>query len=87
MFNFESDACFAIVVLLSPAPQIGSFRPVDRSNVSSAAVTFSRRQSAVKPVNAEPKRNDSIVPLAATVAAPGEFVLHEFSPFHKLNNY
>lgn len=52
------------------APQIGSFRPVDRSNVSLATVTFSRRQSAVKPVNAEPKRNDSIVPLAATVSAP-----------------
>ena len=32
----------------------------------------------MKPVNAEPKRSDSIVPLAATVTSPGRFVLHDF---------
>nr|KJB67216.1 hypothetical protein B456_010G180900 [Gossypium raimondii] len=47
-------------------PQIGAVRLADRH----ATVSLSRRRCAVKPVNAEPKRNDSIVPLAATIAAP-----------------
>ncbi|VVA21575.1 Hypothetical predicted protein [Prunus dulcis] len=34
------------------------------------AVTFSQRRSSVKPVNAQSKRNESIVPLAATIVAP-----------------
>ncbi|XP_044496876.1 5'-adenylylsulfate reductase 1, chloroplastic-like [Mangifera indica] len=48
--------------------QIGSFRLFDRPHV--ASTTLSQRRSLVKPVNAEPKRNDTIVPLAATVVAP-----------------
>lgn len=50
------------------AAQIGSFRLLYRP----APVNLSQRRCAVKPVNAEPKRNDSIVPLAVTIAAPGE---------------
>ncbi|KDP20736.1 hypothetical protein JCGZ_21207 [Jatropha curcas] len=46
--------------------QIGSFRLLDRLS----AVNISQRRCAAKPVNAESKRNDSIVPLAATVAEP-----------------
>ena len=37
-----------------------------------AAVNLSSRRSAVKPVNAEPKRSDSIVPLAATITEAGK---------------
>ncbi|KAJ7946302.1 5-adenylylsulfate reductase chloroplastic-like [Quillaja saponaria] len=54
---------------LKAAP-IGSFRLLDRPHGSSTAISFSQRRSLFKPVNAEPKRNDSIVPLAATIAAP-----------------
>lgn len=46
------------------APQIGSFR------LSERAVNFSRRRCSVRPVNAEPKRSDSVVPFAATIVAP-----------------
>ncbi|KAL9452150.1 hypothetical protein AB3S75_008028 [Citrus x aurantiifolia] len=48
--------------------QIGSFRLVDRTHV--ASTSLSQRRSLVRPLNAEPKRNDSVVPLAATLAAP-----------------
>ncbi|ESR62987.1 hypothetical protein CICLE_v10015162mg [Citrus x clementina] len=48
--------------------QIGSFRLVDRANV--ASTSLSQRRSLVRPLNAEPKRNDSVVPLAATLATP-----------------
>lgn len=51
-------------------PQIGSFRSMDRSHVPSMVVNFTQRKCSVKPVNAEPKRSDSIVPLAATMAVP-----------------
>lgn len=56
------------------APQLGSFRVPQRSycQIQNQAVTFSQRRSSVKPLNAQPKRNDSIVPLAATVVAPGK---------------
>ncbi|XVF26056.1 hypothetical protein REPUB_Repub13aG0267100 [Reevesia pubescens] len=47
-------------------PQIGSFRLADRH----ATVNLSQKRCAVKPLNAEPKRNDSMVPLAATIVAP-----------------
>lgn len=43
------------------------YQPLDRLHSQSTAVSYSRRQSAVK---ALPKRSDSIVPLAATIAAP-----------------
>ncbi|PQQ02977.1 5-adenylylsulfate reductase 3 chloroplastic [Prunus yedoensis var. nudiflora] len=53
------------------APLVGSFRVFDRSHgqIQSQAVTFSQRRSSVKPINAQPKRNESIVPLAATIVA------------------
>ncbi|KAF2304943.1 hypothetical protein GH714_000648 [Hevea brasiliensis] len=46
------------------ALQIGSLRLLGRP----AAVSLSQRRCSVKPVNAESKRNDSIVPLAAAIA-------------------
>ncbi|XP_011037616.1 PREDICTED: 5'-adenylylsulfate reductase 3, chloroplastic-like [Populus euphratica] len=49
-------------------PHFGSFKLLERPttfvNVSS------QRRCAVKPLNAEPKRNGSVIPLAATIAAP-----------------
>ncbi|TYI81902.1 hypothetical protein E1A91_D05G185900v1 [Gossypium mustelinum] len=47
-------------------PQIGSFRLADRH----ATVNLSQKRCAVKPVNAEPKRNDSMLSHAATTSAP-----------------
>ncbi|XP_057794979.1 5'-adenylylsulfate reductase 1, chloroplastic-like [Salvia miltiorrhiza] len=52
------------------AAQFGAFQPLDRSNLPPASVSLSRRCAAVKPLNAEPKRSDSIVPSASTLAAP-----------------
>ncbi|XP_073146305.1 5'-adenylylsulfate reductase 3, chloroplastic-like [Henckelia pumila] len=52
------------------AAQVGAFQPSDRHHLPPAAVNFSRRRCAVKPLNAEPKRNDSIVPSATTFLAP-----------------
>ncbi|KAL5578829.1 hypothetical protein UlMin_011271 [Ulmus minor] len=52
------------------APQIGSFRTLDRPHGQSPSLNLSQRRSAVKAVNAEPKRNESMVPLAATISAP-----------------
>ncbi|XP_030456968.2 5'-adenylylsulfate reductase 2, chloroplastic-like isoform X2 [Syzygium oleosum] len=52
------------------APRIGSFRLLDRVQAASVALNVSQRRSLVKPVNAEPKRNDSIVRSAATIVAP-----------------
>ncbi|XP_059662386.1 5'-adenylylsulfate reductase 3, chloroplastic-like [Cornus florida] len=52
------------------ALQFGSFQPLDRPHFQSTAVSYSRRKSSVKPLNAESKRNDSIVSLAATIASP-----------------
>ncbi|GFZ03240.1 APS reductase 3 [Actinidia rufa] len=48
----------------------GSFQPLDRAHSQSTIVNYSRRQCSVKPLNAESKRNDSIIPLAATIVAP-----------------
>ncbi|KAI3456467.1 hypothetical protein Pfo_013130 [Paulownia fortunei] len=56
------------------AAQFGAFQPLDRPHLPSTAVNFSRRRCAVKPLNAEPKRNDSIVPSAATSFAPAEVI-------------
>ncbi|KAJ0921030.1 putative adenylyl-sulfate reductase (thioredoxin) [Helianthus annuus] len=48
-----------------------NLQTLDRSFPSPAALNLSRKRSeAVKALNAEPKRNDSIVPSAATVFAP-----------------
>ncbi|KAH0718136.1 hypothetical protein KY290_014725 [Solanum tuberosum] len=52
------------------AAQLGTFQPLERPQLLSSTVLNSRRRSAVKPLNAEPKRNDSIVPSAATIVAP-----------------
>uniref|UniRef100_A0A3Q7F545 adenylyl-sulfate reductase (glutathione) n=1 Tax=Solanum lycopersicum TaxID=4081 RepID=A0A3Q7F545_SOLLC len=59
-------------------------KPLDRPQLLSSTVLNSRRRSAVKPLYAEPKRNDSIVPSAATIVAPevGESV--EAEDFEKL---
>ncbi|KAK2644511.1 hypothetical protein Ddye_019706 [Dipteronia dyeriana] len=56
----------------SKVSQIVSFRLLERPQVASTIV--SKRRVYVKPVNAEPKRNDSVVPLAATIVAPGNEV-------------
>lgn len=48
------------------------------------AVTFSQRWSSVKAVNAQPKRSDSIVPLAATIVAPEEVEKVEVEDYEKL---
>ncbi|KAK4485072.1 hypothetical protein RD792_007680 [Penstemon davidsonii] len=52
------------------ATQLGGFQPLDRVHLQSKALNFSRRRCNVKPLNAEPKRNDSIVPSAATLFSP-----------------
>ncbi|XP_015885236.3 5'-adenylylsulfate reductase 2, chloroplastic [Ziziphus jujuba] len=52
------------------ALQLAPFRLLDRTHGQSSVLNLSQRRCAVKPLNAEPKRNDSIVPLAATIAAP-----------------
>ncbi|KAH7569473.1 hypothetical protein JRO89_XS06G0167800 [Xanthoceras sorbifolium] len=70
----SSKAIFGSGFLLSSSSsepkvsQIGSFRLLERPQM--APTIASKRRSSVKPVNAEPKRNDSLVPLAATVVAP-----------------
>uniref|UniRef100_A0A2P2JZX0 adenylyl-sulfate reductase (glutathione) n=1 Tax=Rhizophora mucronata TaxID=61149 RepID=A0A2P2JZX0_RHIMU len=50
-------------------PQLGSFSFLDRPVAGGANFAY-QRWTAVRPVNAEPKRNNSVVPLAATIAAP-----------------
>lgn len=60
-------------MFLFSAPQIGSFRFPERPQVSSGVVNLTQRRSSVRPLNAEPQRNDSVVPLAATIVAPGTF--------------
>ncbi|KAK6133291.1 hypothetical protein DH2020_032954 [Rehmannia glutinosa] len=67
------------------AAQFGTFQPLDRSHLSSTAVNFSRRRCAVRPLNAaEPKRNDSIVPSAATLFAPEVVEKLEVEDYEKL---
>ncbi|CAH9059308.1 unnamed protein product [Cuscuta europaea] len=51
-------------------PKIGYHQPLDRPFHQPAVVSFSRRHSDVKPLNAEPKRNEAVVASAATLAAP-----------------
>lgn len=62
------NLCFLLSV-----PQIGSIRILERTHVSSGFVNLPQRRNLVKPLNAEPQRNDSLVPLAATIVAPGKF--------------
>jgi adenylyl-sulfate reductase (glutathione) len=53
--------------------QIGSLRILERNVSSGGALNLPQRRSLVKAINAESQRNDSIVPLAATIVAPGAF--------------
>ncbi|CAA2972785.1 5 -adenylylsulfate reductase 3, chloroplastic-like [Olea europaea subsp. europaea] len=66
--------------------QFGSSQPFGWLNLPSTAVKFSRRRCAVKPLNAEPKRKDSIVPSAATIVAPGVVEKVEVEDYEKLTN-
>ncbi|KAK3188399.1 hypothetical protein Dsin_027960 [Dipteronia sinensis] len=66
----------------SKVSQIGSFRLLERPHVASTIV--SKRRVYVKPVNAEPKRNDSVVPLAATIVAPEADEKVELEDFEQL---
>ncbi|KAG8385750.1 hypothetical protein BUALT_Bualt03G0077800 [Buddleja alternifolia] len=66
------------------AAKLGAFQPLDRPHLPSKTVIFSRRRCAVKPLNAEPRRNDSIVPLAATVSAPEVVDKVEVEDYEKL---
>lgn len=65
---------FQICVFLGLLFSSSNYQPSDRYIPAPAGLNVSRkRSSAVKALNAEPKRNDSIVPSAATVFAPGMF--------------
>ncbi|KAI3798666.1 hypothetical protein L1987_33944 [Smallanthus sonchifolius] len=69
----------AIAFLSSNSGTEQSFQPSDRFFPSLAALNLSwKRSLAVKALNVEHKRNDSIVPSAATVFAPD---LEKASPF------
>ncbi|KAA8523665.1 hypothetical protein F0562_010088 [Nyssa sinensis] len=63
-----------------PAPWIGSFRPV----VQSKAGNSHSQRCLVKPVCAERKKRDSVVPLAATRAAPEVAEKIESEDYEKL---
>nr|GMC78675.1 5'-adenylylsulfate reductase 3, chloroplastic-like [Ipomoea batatas] len=65
-------------------PQMGYFQPLDRAYHQPTAVSFSRRHSDVKPLNAEPKRNEAVVAAAATVAAPETAEKVEAEDYEKL---
>lgn len=47
---------------------VGNIQLLDQPKKS---LNFTQRRCAVKPLYAEPKRNESIVPSAATFVAPG----------------
>lgn len=53
--------------------QIGSLRILERTNGSSGVLNLPSRRSLVRALNVESQRNDSVVPLAATIVAPGAF--------------
>ncbi|KAK4794737.1 hypothetical protein SAY86_012731 [Trapa natans] len=60
------------------APLINPFRLLDQKFVSSVTVNTPRRLRFIKPVCAEPRSSDSVIPLAASVAAPGRVTLWNF---------
>lgn len=66
------------------ASQFGAFQQFDRPHLPPAAVGFSRRRCTVKALNAEPKRNDSIIPSAATLFAPEVVEKVEVEDYEKL---
>ncbi|KAK8683954.1 hypothetical protein V6N13_039995 [Hibiscus sabdariffa] len=61
-------------------PKIGSFRLAEHH----ATVNLSKKRCAVKPVNAEPKRNDSLLPQAASISAPEVSEKVEVEDFEQL---
>lgn len=69
--------CFFLIFAVS---QLGNFQLLDQPQIPLKALNFSQRRCVVKPLNAEPKRNESIVPSAATIAAPlpGMLSFHDF---------
>ncbi|XVE87768.1 hypothetical protein DITRI_Ditri19aG0014300 [Diplodiscus trichospermus] len=60
--------------------KIGSFRLAD----GHATVNLSQKRSAVKPVNAEPKRNESMIPLAEAIVAPDGSEKEEVEDYEQL---
>ncbi len=48
-------------------PQFGSFRNLEKPH---GVGNLTHRRTLVRPINAEPRRKDSVVPLAATIFAP-----------------
>lgn len=68
------------------AAQFGSFQPLDRPHTLLPSGNVSRRRLAVKPINAEPKRNESIVPSAATMVAPEIEEKVDVEDYEKLAN-
>nr|AAC49573.1 3'-phosphoadenosine 5'-phosphosulfate reductase [Arabidopsis thaliana] len=74
--NVSSSSSSGIInsrfgVSLEPkVSQIGSLRLLDRVHVAPVSLNLSgKRSSSVKPLNAEPKTKDSMIPLAATMVA------------------
>ncbi|XP_047321191.1 5'-adenylylsulfate reductase 2, chloroplastic-like isoform X2 [Impatiens glandulifera] len=70
------------------ASQLGSLKILDRGFYSQSTGIISSRRRSVNPVNSQAKRNDSIVPLAATVVAPevvekGEGFVEDFGKLAK----
>lgn len=68
------------------AVQFGAFQPLDRSQTIATSVNVFRRRLAVKSLNAEPKRNESIVPSAATISVPEVGEKADMEDYEKLAN-
>ncbi|XP_022142140.1 5'-adenylylsulfate reductase 1, chloroplastic-like [Momordica charantia] len=67
------------------APQIGYLRLSSRPNVPASSVNYySQRRCSVEPLHAEPKRSDSVAPLAATSVAPGVVEQAEVEDYESL---
>uniref|UniRef100_A0A1J3IUH5 adenylyl-sulfate reductase (glutathione) n=1 Tax=Noccaea caerulescens TaxID=107243 RepID=A0A1J3IUH5_NOCCA len=68
--------------------QIGSLRLLDRVHVTPMSLNQSGKRSSVKPLNAEPKTKDSMIPLAATmvteIAEEVEEVVEKIEDFEQL---
>lgn len=60
-----------VIILIPTAPWIHSVRLLDQCSVPRDSYC---QKFLVKPISAEQKRSDSVVPLAATIVAPGTFV-------------
>ena len=60
-----------VIILIPTAPWIHSVRLLDQCSVLRDSYC---RKFLVKPICAEQKIGDSVVPLAATLVAPGTFV-------------